>query len=407
MTTIAVTGSEGFIASHLVETLVREGYHVRAMVQYNSFSSFGWLETVGTEMLDHVDIRLGDVRDHRSVDELADGADAICHLAALIAIPYSYQAPELVPRDQRGRHAERARSRPSPRHATRDPHVDERGLRHGDDACRSPRITGCRDSRRTRRRRSPPTSSPRAITSASTFRSRPFGRSTRTDRDSRREPSSRRRSARSPPASARSARVALDPTRDFNFVSDTVAAFLSLVEADDDVLGTHVQLRFGQRDLDRRPRPADRRGHGPRGDGRPSIRNASARRVPKSCASSATTPRCKAATSWKPAYTLEARPRGRRPSGSAIPRTSLATKSTNTTSDHDSPSTCHRTPTARTCSHGETSMTDLRENPIHSSFETAVVQPTAGARGGDPGRRQGRAPAAVHHADPQAARTDR
>jgi NAD dependent epimerase/dehydratase len=92
--TIAVTGSEGFIASHLVEALVQRGHSVRAMVQYNSFSSAGWLDKMSPEVLEHVDIVMGDVRDHRSVMDLTAGVDAVCHLAALIAIPYSYQAPE-------------------------------------------------------------------------------------------------------------------------------------------------------------------------------------------------------------------------------------------------------------------------------------------------------------------------
>src|SRR5512141_460686 len=94
MTTIAITGSEGFIASHLVEVLVERGYSVRAMVQYNSFSSAGWLEKLSDDVLDNVEIFMGDVRDHRSVMDLTRGVDAVCHLAALIAIPYSYQAPE-------------------------------------------------------------------------------------------------------------------------------------------------------------------------------------------------------------------------------------------------------------------------------------------------------------------------
>ena len=94
MTTVAVTGSEGFIASHLVELLVGEGYSVRAMVQYNSFSSWGWLDTVDPQILGEVDIVLGDVRDARSVMDLTRDADVICHLAALIAVPYSYQAPD-------------------------------------------------------------------------------------------------------------------------------------------------------------------------------------------------------------------------------------------------------------------------------------------------------------------------
>ncbi|WP_030275495.1 SDR family NAD(P)-dependent oxidoreductase [Streptomyces sp. NRRL B-24484] len=92
-TTAAVTGAEGFIGSHLVEKLVTDGHRVRAMVQYNSFSSFGWLETLDRDVLDNVEIVLGDVRDPGSVTGLVKGTDAVYHLAALIAIPYSYQAP--------------------------------------------------------------------------------------------------------------------------------------------------------------------------------------------------------------------------------------------------------------------------------------------------------------------------
>ncbi|MFJ6217082.1 SDR family NAD(P)-dependent oxidoreductase [Streptomyces sp. NPDC092296] len=91
--TVAVTGAEGFIGSHLVEALVARGHRVRAMVQYNSFSSFGWLETLDADVLDSVEIVLGDVRDPGSVTGLVKGAEAVYHLAALIAIPYSYQAP--------------------------------------------------------------------------------------------------------------------------------------------------------------------------------------------------------------------------------------------------------------------------------------------------------------------------
>jgi UDP-glucose 4-epimerase len=93
MTTVAVTGAEGFIGSHLVEHLVAHGHRVRAMVQYNSFSSFGWLETLDRDTLDSVEIVLGDVRDPGSVTGLVKGTEAVYHLAALIAIPYSYQAP--------------------------------------------------------------------------------------------------------------------------------------------------------------------------------------------------------------------------------------------------------------------------------------------------------------------------
>ncbi|WP_424888627.1 SDR family NAD(P)-dependent oxidoreductase [Streptomyces sp. XH2] len=90
---VAVTGAEGFIGSHLVEALVAAGHRVRAMVQYNSFSSYGWLETVPDEVMDNVDVVLGDVRDPGSVQGLVAGTEAVYHLAALIAIPYSYRAP--------------------------------------------------------------------------------------------------------------------------------------------------------------------------------------------------------------------------------------------------------------------------------------------------------------------------
>ncbi|MFD9328446.1 SDR family NAD(P)-dependent oxidoreductase [Streptomyces sp. NPDC060065] len=90
---VAVTGAEGFIGSHLVEALVAAGHRVRAMAQYNSFSSYGWLETLPTDVMDSVEVVLGDVRDPGSVDRLLAGTEAVYHLAALIAIPYSYQAP--------------------------------------------------------------------------------------------------------------------------------------------------------------------------------------------------------------------------------------------------------------------------------------------------------------------------
>ncbi|MEV0255112.1 GDP-mannose 4,6-dehydratase [Streptomyces sp. NPDC050732] len=90
---VAVTGAEGFIGSHLTEALVAAGHRVRAMAQYNSFSSYGWLETLSPDVLAEVDVVLGDVRDPGSVRGLVEGTEAVYHLAALIAIPYSYQAP--------------------------------------------------------------------------------------------------------------------------------------------------------------------------------------------------------------------------------------------------------------------------------------------------------------------------
>lgn len=90
---VAVTGAEGFIGSHLVEALVASGRRVRAMVQYNSFGSWGWLESLDDEVMADVEVRMGDVRDAGSVTELMRGAEVVYHLAALIAIPYSYSAP--------------------------------------------------------------------------------------------------------------------------------------------------------------------------------------------------------------------------------------------------------------------------------------------------------------------------
>ena len=90
---VAVTGSEGFIGSHLVEALVRRGYRVRAMVLYNMFSSRGWLDTLDAEIMDQVDVVFGDVRDPASVRQLVEGAEVVYHLAALGSVPYSYCAP--------------------------------------------------------------------------------------------------------------------------------------------------------------------------------------------------------------------------------------------------------------------------------------------------------------------------
>lgn len=90
---VAVTGADGFIGSHLTEELVRAGYRVRAMAIYNSQGSYGWLDQVGPEVMQHVEVQLGDVRDAGSVRALMRGAQTTYHLAALIAIPYSYVAP--------------------------------------------------------------------------------------------------------------------------------------------------------------------------------------------------------------------------------------------------------------------------------------------------------------------------
>jgi NAD dependent epimerase/dehydratase len=90
---VAVTGAEGFIGSHLVETLVRRGYRVRAMVLYNMLSSRGWLSELPADVLGQVDVVFGDVRDPASVRQVVEGADVVYHLAALGSVPYSYRAP--------------------------------------------------------------------------------------------------------------------------------------------------------------------------------------------------------------------------------------------------------------------------------------------------------------------------
>lgn len=90
---ILVTGAEGFIGSHLVEALVAQGRQVRAMALYNSFGRYGWLDTLPAATRSKIDLVMGDVRDPFSVREAMRGCDAVMHLAALIAIPYSYAAP--------------------------------------------------------------------------------------------------------------------------------------------------------------------------------------------------------------------------------------------------------------------------------------------------------------------------
>lgn len=94
MKKVLVTGADGFIGSHLVETLLDEGYEVRAFVLYNSFNTWGWLDTFPKEKLDKIEIFAGDVRDPNAVRKAMQGMDAVFHLAALIAIPYSYYAPD-------------------------------------------------------------------------------------------------------------------------------------------------------------------------------------------------------------------------------------------------------------------------------------------------------------------------
>jgi len=236
MTTIAVTGSEGFIASHLVERLVHEGYHVRAMVQYNSFCSLGWLDTVEPDVLADVDIALGDVRDRRSVDDLVADADIVCHLAALIAIPYSYQAPDSYLATNAGgtlNVLEAARV-----HRTR------RVIHTSTSEVYGTALTVPISEDHRLQGQSPYSASKIAADKLAESYHLSFGLPVTTIRPF--NTYGPRQSARAvipttiSQIAAGKREISLgaqDPTRDFNFVADTVAAYLSVIEADDDVVG--------------------------------------------------------------------------------------------------------------------------------------------------------------------------
>lgn len=94
MKKVLVTGADGFIGSHLTETLVRAGYEVRAFVLYNSFNSWGWLDHCSEDVKNKFEVFAGDIRDPNGVRTAMKGCDAVLHLAALIAIPYSYHSPD-------------------------------------------------------------------------------------------------------------------------------------------------------------------------------------------------------------------------------------------------------------------------------------------------------------------------
>lgn len=91
---VLVTGADGFIGSHLTEVLVRHGYDVRAFVLYNSFNSWGWLDSCAPDVRGKFEVFAGDIRDPHGVKKAMEGCDLVFHLAALIAIPYSYHSPD-------------------------------------------------------------------------------------------------------------------------------------------------------------------------------------------------------------------------------------------------------------------------------------------------------------------------
>ena len=94
MSKILITGADGFIGSHLTEALVKQGHKVKAFAYYNSFNSWGWLDTHPKEIMKEVEVFTGDVRDPNGVREAMKGMDEVFHLAALIAIPFSYHSPD-------------------------------------------------------------------------------------------------------------------------------------------------------------------------------------------------------------------------------------------------------------------------------------------------------------------------
>ena len=91
---VLVTGADGFLGSHLVESLLKEGCRLKAFVYYNSFNSWGWLDTLQKEILKDIEVFTGDVRDPNGVREAVKDVDMVFHLAALIGIPFSYHSPD-------------------------------------------------------------------------------------------------------------------------------------------------------------------------------------------------------------------------------------------------------------------------------------------------------------------------
>lgn len=94
MKKVLVTGADGFIGSHLTESLLEKGYEVKAFAYYNSFNTWGWLDSLPKEKLDQIEVFTGDIRDPNGVREAMKGVDEVFHLAALIAIPFSYHSPD-------------------------------------------------------------------------------------------------------------------------------------------------------------------------------------------------------------------------------------------------------------------------------------------------------------------------
>lgn len=239
---VLVTGADGFIGSHLVEALLAKGYNVRALAQYNSFNNWGWLEQVSARS-GTLEIVTGDVRDPGLCREITRGCSAVFHLAALIAIPYSYVAPDsYVDTNIKGTL--------NMCQAARDAGVDRIIVTSTSEVYGTARYVPI-DERHPRQPQSPYSATKiGADAIALSFRNafdlpvvvaRPFN--TYGPRQSARAiiPSIISQIA----AGARQIKVGdLTPTRDFNFVTDTARGFIAIAEAND-VEGREINIATG------------------------------------------------------------------------------------------------------------------------------------------------------------------
>jgi UDP-glucose 4-epimerase len=240
-----VTGADGFIGSHLVEALVRRGDPVRALALYNSAGSWGWLDALAPEVLAEVDVVLGDVRDPEHMAGFCDGVDTLFHLAALIAIPYSYAAPRSYLETNAGGTLNVLEA------------VRRRGVRRMVHTSTSEVFGTARrvpiDEEHPLQGQSPYSASKIAADKlvesyvcsfeVPAVTLRPFN--TYGPRQSARAviPTVISQIA----AGRREIRLgALDPTRDFNFVADTVGAFLAVGQAEDKVVGQELNAGSGR-----------------------------------------------------------------------------------------------------------------------------------------------------------------